>query len=246
MDSRGDGQNQRPAGDRPVCAIPGVGPGLGASLARRFADAGCAVAMLARNAEHLRELADGLEGARAFACDVADAASVDRAFDAIDAEMGPATTLLYNAGSAVFGTVDNLSPEDFEAAWRVNALGLFHCTRRVLPAMREAGDGRILITGATASRRGGAAFAGFAAAKAAQRSLAESMARQLGPEGIHVALAIIDGVIDTPRTREMLPDRPDEDFLDPDAIAETYLNVARQPPPAWTFELDMRPHAEKW
>lgn len=231
---------------RPVCAIPGAGPGLGASLARRFADAGYGVAVMARDAGRLEDLAAGIDGARAYACDVTDAADVARAFNAVAADLGPVTTLLYNAGNAVFGGVDEVSPEDFEAAWRVNALGLFHCTRQVLPAMRENGDGRILVTGATASRRGGAKFAGFAAAKAAQRSLAESMARQLGPEDIHVALAIIDGVIDTPRTRQMMPDRPDDAFLDPDAIAEAYLHVAQQPRSAWTFELDLRPHAENW
>lgn len=231
---------------RPVCAIPGAGPGLGASLARRFADAGYGVAMMARDADRLDDLAAGIDGARAYACDVTDAADVARAFDAVAADLGPVTTLLYNAGNAVFGAVDEVSPGDFESAWRVNALGLFHCTRQVLPAMRENGDGCILVTGATASRRGGARFAGFAAAKAAQRSLAESMARQLGPEGIHVALAIIDGVIDTPRTRQMMADRPDDAFLDPDAIAETYLHVAQQPRSAWTFELDLRPHAENW
>lgn len=231
---------------RPVCAIPGAGPGLGASLARRFADAGYGVAVMARDAGRLEDLAAGIDGARAYACDVTDAADVARAFDAVAADLGSVTTLLYNAGNAVFGGVDEVSPEDFEAAWRVNALGLFHCTRQVLPAMRENGDGRILVTGATASRRGGARFAGFAAAKAAQRSLAESMARQLGPEDIHVALAIIDGVIDTPRTRQMMADRPDDAFLDPDAIAEAYLHVAQQPRSAWTFELDLRPHAENW
>lgn len=230
----------------PVCVIPGAGPGLGAALARRFADAGYAVAMLARDPARMDELAADIEGARAYACDVTDPTGIDRAFEAIETDLGPANALLYNAGNAAFGAVDEIEPDAFEAAWRVNTFGLYHCTRRVLPGMRAAGGGCILVTGATASLRGGARFAGFAAAKAAQRSLAQSMARQLGPEGIHVALAVIDGVIDTPRTRKMMPDRAEDAFLDPDAIAESYLQLARQPRSAWTFELDLRPHAESW
>ncbi|MGB7755095.1 MAG: SDR family NAD(P)-dependent oxidoreductase [Salinisphaera sp.] len=154
--------------------------------------------------------------------------------------------MLYNAGAAVFGNIDQIAASDFEAAWRTNALGLFLCANAVVAGMRRAGQGHIVVTGATASKKGGANFAGFAAAKAAQYSLAQSLARQLGPEGIHVAIAIIDGVIDIPRTREMMPDKPDEYFLDPDAIAESIYQITCQPRSAWTFELDLRPFAEKW
>jgi len=123
---------------------------------------------------------------------------------------------------------------------------LFLCAREAVADMQSAGRGAIVVSGATASLRGGAGTAAFAAAKAAQRSLAQSMARQLGPQGIHVALVVIDGVIDIPRTRALLKDRPDEFFLEPDAIADTVYHLATQRRSAWTFELDVRPFGEKW
>ncbi len=231
---------------QPVCAITGVGPGNGLALARRFAAAGYRVALLARNEQRLQEHAAEIEGADAYPCDVGAADQVTKTFTAIESDLGPVDTLLYNAGAAVFGNIDRIDVDDFTSAWRTNALGLFHCARAVVPGMREAGGGNIVVTGATASKKGGADFAGFAAAKAAQHSLAQSLARQLGPEGIHVAIAIIDGVIDIPRTRKMMPDRPDEAFLQPDAIAETIYQITRQPRSAWTFELDLRPFVESW
>lgn len=230
----------------PVCAIPGAGPGNGLSLARRFAAAGYRVALIGRSADRLQTLADEVEGASAYPCDAADERQVVETFAAIESDLGPVDTLLYNAGSAVFGNIDRIAASDFEAAWRTNALGLFHCANAVVAGMRSAGKGHIVVTGATASKKGGANFAGFAAAKAAQYSLAQSLARQLGPEGIHVAIAIIDGVIDIPRTREMMPDKPDEYFLAPEAIAESIYQITCQPRSAWTFELDLRPFAEKW
>lgn len=230
----------------PVCAIPGAGPGNGLALARRFAAAGYRVAMLARDADALESLAEQVEGAVAYPCDVGEGEQVAATFERIEADLGAVDTLLYNAGTAVFGNIDGIDENDFEAAWRTNALGLFHCARAVVPGMRAAGAGRIVVSGATASKKGGADFAGFAAAKAAQHSLAQSLARQLGPEGIHVAIAIIDGVVDTPRTRQTLGDKPDDFFLQPAAIAESIYQVTRQPRSAWTFELDLRPFGENW
>lgn len=232
--------------DAPVCAIAGAGPGNGAALARRFAEAGYRVALIARNAERLQQLADEIEGAAAFACDMTDAAQVASTFAAIVDELGAVDTLVYNGGAAAFGNVEQIDADDFETAWRTMALGLFHCARAVISGMRAAGQGHIMVIGATASRKGGANFAGFASAKAAQYNLTQSLARQLGPEGVHVAIAIIDGVIDTPRTREMMADKPDDFFLDPDAIAESVYQITRQPRSAWTFELDLRPYAERW
>jgi NADP-dependent 3-hydroxy acid dehydrogenase YdfG len=231
---------------QPVCAITGVGPGNGMALARRFATAGYRVALLARNEQRLQAHAEAIESAAAYPCDVSAAAQVTEVFDTIESDLGPVTTLLYNAGSAVFGNIDAIHADDFTAAWRTNALGLFHCTQAIVPGMRRLGSGQIVITGATASKKGGADFAGFAAAKAAQYSLAQSLARQIGPEGIHVDIAIIDGVIDIPRSRERMPDRPDADFLAPEAIAETFYQITRQPRSAWTFELDLRPFGERW
>ncbi|MCI0466409.1 MAG: SDR family NAD(P)-dependent oxidoreductase [Beijerinckiaceae bacterium] len=230
----------------PVCAIAGAGPGNGAALARKFAKEGYAVALLARQMERLDALARELPLARAFSCDVTDPMSVEFAFAAIQKEFGPAGVLIYNAGQGVWGSVEEIAPEDFESAWRTNAFGGFVAARQVIPAMKAAGQGTIIFIGATASRRGGAKAAAFASAKAAQRSLAESMARSLGPLGIHVALVVIDGVINSPQARSMLPGKPDTFFVQPDAIAETVFWLARQQKSAWTFELEVRPFAETW
>ena len=231
---------------KPVCVVTGVGPGTGLALARRFAAGGYAVAMMARSAEALATFARETPGTHPIPADVADPASVAAAVARVRSELGAPTVLVHNAGNAVFGSVLDVSEADFEAAWRVNALGLFLMARAVLPDMVAAGQGAILVTGATASWRGGAAFAAFASAKAAQRVLAQSMARSLGPKGVHVAYVVIDGVIDMPTTRAFFKDRPDEFFLRPDAIADTFFYVAGQDRSAWTFEVDVRPFAEKW
>jgi NAD(P)-dependent dehydrogenase (short-subunit alcohol dehydrogenase family) len=142
--------------------------------------------------------------------------------------------------------VDQVTPQAFEDAWRVNALGLLLVAQAFLPDLRQRGGGHLVVIGATASVRGGANFAAFAPAKAAQRSLAQSLARHLGPEGVHVCCVVIDGVIDSSRTRQMFRDKPDDFYLKPDDIAESVYALATQPRSAWTFELDLRPSAEKW
>jgi NAD(P)-dependent dehydrogenase (short-subunit alcohol dehydrogenase family) len=229
-----------------VCAITGVGPGNGAAFARRFASAGYRVALLARSQERLEQLEQEIPGSRGFLLDVADEPAVDAVFARVREELGPVDVLVQNAGSAVFGDALSVTRADFEAAWRTNALGLFLCTRAVVPDMQKAGRGTIVVVGATASTRGGAPFAAFASAKAAQRILAQSLARLLGPQGIHVAYLVIDGVIDMPRTRAFFRDRPDDFFLNPDHIAQTVHHLAEQERSAWTFELDVRPFGEKW
>ena len=231
---------------KPVCAVVGVGPGNGAALARRFSASGYAVALLARTGEASSALAAELDDAHFYACDVGDAASVAKAFAAVREELGEVDVLAYNAGSGVWGTIEEIAPEGFEASWRVNALGTFLCAREVIPAMKAKGAGSIVIVGATASRRGAARTAAFAAAKAAQRSLAESMAKHLWPVGIHVALIIVDGVVDLPRSRERMADKPDEFFVRPGAVAETAFMLTEQDRSAWSFELEARPFAEKW
>ncbi len=231
---------------KPVCVVVGVGPGNGAALARRFHAAGYAVALLARSAELSAELARELPGSRAYSCDVADEASVARAFSAIAADMGPVEVLLYNAGSGTWGTIEEVSAKDFEQSWRVNTLGAFLASRHVIGPMKEAGRGSIVFIGATASRRGNVKTAAFAPAKAAQRSLAESMARHLWPAGIHVAVVILDGVVNLPRTRKMMPDKPDSFFVKPADLAELVLDVTKQKPSAWSFEVEARPFGEKW
>jgi NAD(P)-dependent dehydrogenase (short-subunit alcohol dehydrogenase family) len=231
---------------KPVCAVVGIGPGNGQALARRFWRAGFGLAMLSRRTDLSASLAGELGDARAYECDVADAASVGRAFARVEAELGEVDVLVFNAGSGTFGTVEEIGPQAFETAWRVNALGLLLTAQAVIPAMKRKGAGSIVVIGATASRRGMPRTAAFAPAKAAQRSLAESMARQLWPAGIHVSLIIIDGVIDLERTRERMPDKPDEFFLKPDDIAETAYWLTRQPRSAWAFEVEARPFGEKW
>ncbi len=229
-----------------TCIVTGVGPGNGLSLARRFAAGGYRVAMLARSAEKLRDFGREIPGSRTYPADVADAAAVRDAFVRIRADLGPAEVLLHNAGSGAFGPFDQVTLELLELSWRINTYGLLACAREVLPDMLVAGHGVIVVTGATASWRGGAGTAAFASAKAAQRSLAQSMAKSLGPRGIHVAYVIVDGVIDMPVTRGFLRDKPDDFFLKPDAIADTVYHVAHQDRSAWTFEVDLRPFGEKW
>jgi len=229
-----------------VCVVAGVGPGNGAAFARRFANEGYAVALLARGTAFSKELAASLPDARAIACDVGDAAAVERAFGEVRELMGDPEVLVYNAGSGTFGTVDDVSAADFEASWRSNALGALLASRQVIPAMKRAKKGSIVFVGATASRRGSARAAAFAPAKAAQRSLAESMARHLGPAGIHVSLIVIDGVVDLPRTRKMLADKPDSFFVKPDDVADTAWWLTRQAPSAWSFEVEARPFGESW
>ncbi|MBV8854622.1 MAG: SDR family NAD(P)-dependent oxidoreductase [Sinobacteraceae bacterium] len=229
-----------------VAVVAGVGPGIGAALARRFATAGYAVAMLARKREALAALEREIEGTTGYPCDVGSAESVTHAFAAIAADLGQVEVLLYNAGSGVFGDVENITPEQFEASWRVNAYGALLCARAVIPAMKAAASGSIVFTGATASRRGMPRTAAFAPAKSAQRSLAESMARSLWPAGIHVSLIIVDGAVDLARTRQAMPDKPDSYFIKPAAVAETAFQLTCQDRSAWSFEVEARPFAEHW
>ena len=229
-----------------VCAIVGVGPGNGAAFARRFAREGYAVALLARGTEFTAKLAAELTDARAYACDVADAHAVERAFTAIAHELGSVDTVIYNAGSGTWGTVEDIQVADFEAAFRVNALGALLVAKQVIPGMKSGGGGNIVFTGATASRRGNVMTAACAPAKAAQRSLAESMARALWPAGIHVSIIIVDGVVDLPRSRERMPAKPDSFFLKPEDLADTAFFLTQQKRSAWSFEVEARPFGETW
>jgi len=230
----------------PVCMVTGVGAGTGAALARRFATAGYRVAMLARSPDNLAGFEAAIPGSKGFPTDVGNPAAVRETFARVRKDLGPVRVLLHNAGNAAFGDFLSVDPEVFEAAWRVNAFALLVCGQEAARDMLEAGEGAIVVTGATAALRGGVPFAAFAPAKAAQRSLAQSMARLLGPKGIHVAYVIVDGVIDMPVTRAFMPDRPDDRFLKPDAIADAVFHLVGQDRSAWTFELDLRPFNETW
>ncbi|MGH8281593.1 MAG: SDR family NAD(P)-dependent oxidoreductase [Gammaproteobacteria bacterium] len=231
---------------QPVCVVIGIGPGNGAAIARRFAREGYRVALLSRSTTFPEKLAAELGDVRAYACDASDPESVKSAFSHIRKELGEADVLVHNAGSGTWGNVEDVSAADLESAWRVNVLGAFTAAREVIPAMKQRGAGSIVFIGATASRRGGAKAAAFAQAKAAQRTLAESMARHLWPAGIHVALVVIDGVVDLPRTRERMPDKPDSFFVKSDDVAATVWWLTQQPRSAWSFEVEARPFGETW
>ena len=231
---------------KPVCVVVGVGPGNGAAIARKFSAEGYCVALLARNQAYLKELASQIQDSQAYPYDVTVIETAQAVFNQIQTDLGAINVLVYNAGAGVFGNIDDATVEALQSAWDVNTRGLFVAAKQVAPQMRAIGGGAIVIIGATAALRGGANFAAFASAKAAQRSLAQSMARHLGPEKIHVSYVIIDGVIDLEHTRQRLPDKPDEFFLKPDQIAESVFFLAQQPQQAWTFELDVRPFGEKW
>lgn len=230
----------------PVCAIVGVGPGNGAALARAFAADGYRCALVARTTTTSDALAKELTGARAFTCDAGEPAAVTAVFEEIRAELGEIEVLVWNAGSGKFGTVEDIGPAELEESFRVNALGALAAAQQVIPAMKVAGAGAIVFIGATASRRGGARFAAFAPAKAAQKSLAESMARHLWPSGVHVGLIVVDGVVDLPRTRAAMPGKPDSFFIKPDDVAATALALVRQPRSTWSFEIEVRPFGESW
>ena len=232
--------------DKRVCAVVGVGPGNGASIARRFATSGHAVALLARATAFTEALARTLGDAKAYACDVKSESDVLATFNRVRDDIGEPDVLVYNAGSGIWGDFETITPAEFESAWRVNALGALLAARQVVSAMKRRGSGAIILIGATASRRGVARTAAFAPAKAAQRSLAESMARHLWPAGIHVALVIVDGVVDLERTRKAMPDKPDSFYVNPDDVAETVYWLSQQPRSAWAFEVEARPFGESW
>ena len=235
--------------NKPVAVITGVGPGLGAALAHRFA-AAYAVAILARKADYLKALAAEIRKSGAtvldLPCDVSDAAQISKAFSAIRKDLGEPELLLYNAGSGAFGNITEITPAQYEADWRVNAFGAFVAAKEVAPAMIARGRGTMLFTGATAGVKAGAKSVSFGPAKFAMRGLAQSLARDLGPRGIHVAWINVDGSIDIPGARGLKPSLKDGDFLKPDAIAETYWHLAHQDPSAWTMELEVRPFKEKF
>lgn len=225
--------------------VIGVGPGLGAATARRLHADGYRVAVASRDADRLAELAEELEGL-AVSIDATDPGSVEAGIAAVEDRIGPIHTVVWNVGGGVFGTLENVETDGLDLALGTNTRGLFVLAKRLLPQMAERGDGALIITGATASLRGKPFTTAFAAGKAAQRSLAQSLAREWGKRGIHVALIIVDGMVDLPKTRERMPDRAAETFLSPDGFADTVSFLLRQPRAAWTFELDLRPHVEDW
>ena len=229
-----------------LCVITGVGAGNGASFSRRFTREGYRIVMLARNLAYLETLATEIPGSVAMECDVRDPGAIQHVFARIHEEIGTVDTLIYNAGAGEWASIMDTSLEGMESSWATNTLGLVACAQQVIPSMTENGEGNIMVIGATASLRGGAQSMAFASAKAAQRSVAQSMARDLGPKGIHVGYLIIDGIIDIERTRARFPDRANDFFMQPDAIADSVYALTQQDRSAWAFEIDLRPYGEKW
>ncbi len=230
----------------PVALVTGVGPGTGAAIARRFAHGGYAVAMLARNRERLGVLEREIANSHAYPCDVTDEAQLDSTIEAIRSGLGTPSVLIHNAVGGAFGNFMEIDPEVLNRNFQVNTMALLHLARRLAPAMIEAGQGAIIASGNTSALRGRANFAGFAPTKAAQRILAESIARELGPKGIHVAYVLIDAVIDLEWTRKRFADAPDDFFIKPAAIADEIWHVAHQDRSAWSFNVEVRPFRETW
>jgi len=229
----------------PVALVAGAGPGLGRALAQRFVKGGMRVALLARDAARLSAMAASIgPDARALPCDLADPDAVGAAFARVDRELGVPQCVVFNAGTYRPGAVLDVRPEDFLQCWKVGCYAGFLVGQQAAVRMVERGSGSILFTGATASLRGSAGFVNLASPKFALRALAQSMARELGPRGVHVAHVIIDGQISAP-DRQQSPAAPDAQ-LDPSAIAESYWQLHVQPRSAWTLELDLRPWVERF
>lgn len=243
---------------KPVCLITGVGDATGASLARRFAQGGYQVAMIARNAERLGALEKEVDGARAYVCDVGDLDQLATTIDRVRDEMGRPSVLVHNAVAHTFDTFLDADPTDLERNFRVNTTSLLYLARALAPDMIEAGEGAIMVTGNTAALRGVPKYALFAPTKAAQRILAEALARDLGPKGVHVAYITVDAAIDVTwldadkegapwlNPPEDWPHAREDYFARPDAIAGEVFHLAHQDRSTWTFDMVIRPFAEKW
>jgi len=225
-----------------VCVVIGAGPGLGVSCAKRWAREGFKVALISRTASKLQATSAANPGTFAFAGDVTDPASLKAALNSVEQQLGEIHTVVYNAGNAVIGTYENVTHEKLEMSMKTNVHGLLTVAQHLGPKMTARGEGVIAVTGATAALRGKPMTVGFATAKAAQRMLVQSLARDLGPKGVHCFYSILDGRIGT-----QSGDRGEnESRMDPDAIAENYWYVAQQPRNNWTQELDCRPWVENW
>jgi NAD(P)-dependent dehydrogenase (short-subunit alcohol dehydrogenase family) len=232
----------------------GAAAGLGAALARRFAREGLHVFLGARNGERIEALAAELRGrglaASALAMDATQPAELTRLFDAAAAVSECPELVVYNAGNAHLGPLLEIGDAAFEAVWRLGCFGGFVAGREAARRMLPRGSGTIVFTGATASLRARPPFTAFASAKAALRAVAHGMARELGPQGLHVAHVVIDGTIDGDQVNRRLPQLRErlgpDGMLAPDAIAEAYWQLHLQPRSAWTLELDLRPYKESF
>jgi NAD(P)-dependent dehydrogenase (short-subunit alcohol dehydrogenase family) len=221
--------------------IVGAGSGLSASVARALAKDGYQVVLAARNIDKLEQLCSET-GARAFQCDATSAESVSELFAAMQKDVGTADMVLYNPSAYTAGAIDELDPDTVHACLMQTVFGAFLVAQQAAIGMKQLGGGSLFFTGATASVKGFPRFSSFAMGKFALRGLAQSLARELGPQGIHVAHFIIDGGI----ASERHPQTDDHVMLEPDSIAQTYMDVLKQHRSAWTHELDLRPWVENF
>lgn len=230
---------------KPVCLVTGVGPGTGAAIVRRFAEA-YEVVMLARDRDRLSAIAAETPSTHAYPCDVSDLDALAQTHASIERDLGAPNVVVHNAVGGAFGDFSKIDPAVLERNFRINTTALLRLGQLAAPAMVERGEGAIVCTGNTSAYRGKDFFAGFAPTKAAQRILAEAMARALGPQGVHVAYLAIDAVIDLEWTRKRNPDAPDDYFCHPNDIAGEVWHLAHQPKSAWTFDAMIRPFGENW
>lgn len=238
--------NRQQAG---VVVVAGMAPGLGAGIARIFSQAGYRVAGVSRT-QNLTgplavELGSGAQTYRHYACDVTQPREVGEMLKAVGTDLGAPTVLIYNPMQLLIKPFLDLTVEELETVWRVSCLGGAIMARAMLPSMLERGSGTIIFSGATASIRGSAQFASLAVAKFGLRGLAQSLAREFGPQGVHVVHAVLDGLIWAPQTRSRF-DPARDDCIAPEAIAETYLQLASQQRSAWAHEIDLRPARGKF
>lgn len=234
-----------------VALIVGVGGATGAAISRRFARGDYRVAMIARSADRLTALETQIPGSRGYACDVADLARLGEVIERVRTELGPPHVLIHNAVGATFAKIFDASVTDLERNFRVNTTSLFFLTQKLAPAMIERGEGAIMVTGNTSSFRGIPMRPAFAPTKAAQRILAQSLAKDLGPKRVHVGYITIDAAIDAPWRRNTAPlpawqDKSSDDFANPDAIADEVYHIAHQHPSTWSFDHVIRPFTENW
>ena len=230
----------------PVVVVTGVGPGSGSAIARRFVVGGYKVAMLARTRERLAALEQELANAKGYTCDVTNETQLDSTIESVHRDLGTPKVLIHNAVGGAFGNFLEIDPQVLNRNFQVNTMALLHLARRLAPAMVEAGEGAIVASGNTSALRGKPNFAGFAPTKAAQRILAEAIARELGPKGVHVAYVLIDAVIDLEWTRKRFASAPDDFFIKPAAIADEIWHVVHQDRSAWSFNVELRPFRETW
>jgi NAD(P)-dependent dehydrogenase (short-subunit alcohol dehydrogenase family) len=228
-----------------VAIVAGVGPGLGAALVRKLVSEGCAVGMLARSPEFIGKLSTEIGmNALALPTDVSNPKQVTAAFQKIRQQLGPVEILIANASGSLGEGLMETTPEQFERSWRVGVYGAFVCAREAVLDMLEFRAGAMIFTGATSSVRGRGGAVAFSSAKFAVRGLAQSLAVELWPKGIHVAHVVIDGVIDTREVRKRQKRSTKGPLLDPEAIAEAYWTLIQQDRSAWSLEIDLRPNNE--